>query len=357
MPVVEFRCTVSLAFPIVISVQKGYAFPPLPVKLANGDDATIVLNIDDNSVDRLLTDLGPNAFAVTHVLSLQINITVTDVSAEDLDRLYCRHGSEPKFRTDGQDYQKVESLGKRVVEDVINASNLVLQDVQTRYGQYWIEPVKLEDGLYPNFLHDSEAEWREPNGSWTPFASAPLIHYATLVWSEKDTYVEVSDWATMNASLKASIKEHPGFSLLASARRAHDAGEIARSILDLGASVEWASQAFVIAKLTGIIPNKSLAELLKYSFYRILTDWVVPLAGIHLPSQLTNDDVRDLHEIRNLRGQAAHALPRTDVLEKIQKRFPILVKSAARIVAILTNEKIPKLPPYHSASLAGGTSP
>jgi hypothetical protein len=347
---------VSLPVPIVISVQQGYAFPPFSVKLANGDEATVSFNIDDNVVNQFLGTLGASGFAVTHVSSLQIKIVVADVSTDDIDRLYCRHASEPTFKTHGRDYQRLESHGKRVVEDVIDASNLILLEIQTRYGQYWLELLNVKNNLYPNFLDDTKAEWREPNGNWASFCSAPLISHATLVWAEKDTYLEVADWATIGASLKAGSEKHVGFSLLASARRAFDAGEIARAMVDLAASVEWASETFVTAKLKGVIPDKSLKELLRYSFYRILTDWVVPLADVHLPGELTNDDLKYLHEIRNLRGQSAHSQPRTEVLEQIQNQFATLINTAARVISILTNENTPKIPPYPAASLAGGKS-
>jgi hypothetical protein len=163
MAVIEFQSTVPLPEPIVLDLRKGYSFEPLTLKLESGDVVRISLVMDDTEISHFFEGLGSDPCIAYPVSTIQTNLTLNDVSDDELDRLHCRHPSAEKFVSAVKDsqgnytrkeFQELRGLGKRVAEDIIAAINRVLALISTSYGQFWLRTID-NDGSDANFVDNA----------------------------------------------------------------------------------------------------------------------------------------------------------------------------------------------------------
>jgi hypothetical protein len=360
MAVIEFQSTVPLPEPIVLDLRKGYSFEPLTLKLESGDVVRISLVMDDTEISHFFEGLGSDPCIAYPVSTIQTNLTLNDVSDDELDRLHCRHPSAEKFVSAVKDsqgnytrkeFQELRGLGKRVAEDIIAAINRVLALISTSYGQFWLRTID-NDGSDANFVDNASTMWKEATVQWVPFRPSPQEHLDTITLFRRAEYLESKDWEDIAEAIKNQVIVNDGFGLLSTAQSAFHSGSMARAMVELASTLEWAAQRFVQANLAGKIPSESLSQVLKTSFDRLLSDWVRPLVR-QQGLDITESDWQQIQEIRQLRGRAAHSLPNAADLVTISRRFPELIPIAAKVVARFTGSPIPKTPHYRASGMTG----
>jgi hypothetical protein len=124
------------------------------------------------------------------------------------------------------------------------------------------------------------------------------------------------------------------------------------AVTQLNAALEWAAQEFVFAQVGGSVPDPTLKAILKQSYDRLLSDWVLPLAdqaGIDLRPK----DWPQMKKIKELRNMVLHPgkpLPPID-----RQTFTQLRVAAARAASRLLGTAVSKTPPYMTVDEAAGT--
>ena len=83
-----------------------------------------------------------------------------------------------------------------------------------------------------------------------------------IIVGVQDRYLEKQDWEKIQSSINDNIPPNEGFALVADARRRYYSGDVAVAIIQLNASLEWATQIYIQECLSSSIPEKSLNEIL-----------------------------------------------------------------------------------------------
>src|SRR2546430_8040825 len=177
MAEIEVHCEVPLAEPIVLATQADTHYAPIQWKLSSGDQVVIRMDAPEAAAKAHWAGHSSTAnyFVNTRVEKVVAVLTVANVSAIDISRLLGTNSSEETFHAHFEtpsgpldfDYQCAEELGRRVVQDIKEATNTVVRFVRINYGQHWLEAVGADEPDLQNFLDTAKARWQR-NGIWTP---------------------------------------------------------------------------------------------------------------------------------------------------------------------------------------------
>ncbi len=367
MATIEVRCNVKLSEAIVLATQQDAIYGAICWTLANGDTVAVEMDIPEDEIRRsyLENSSRGNWWVNSMVEVLRISIKLENVSADDLDRLYARHTSDPihiaHFETSSgvgldMSYQETPEFGRRVVAEIRETVNLILKFVRDNYGQHWLRPLSQDERSLQNFLDDARAEWREAKNPWKKLLVAHLMIYMVGAWlGVMKRYLEVGDWQMIQQAV--SRKEEPcsGFALLSDSRERYYQGEPRIAIIYLNSALEWAVQRFLRDQLSSKIPSKALEKLLGHQTHgRLLDDWVLPLdrtAGLGLEHK----EWPSIKKIQKLRREAGHPAKSNEISTLTILDFEKLVRDASTAIAKLSGLVAPKVPPPMMGTLAGGT--
>jgi hypothetical protein len=137
--------------------------------------------------------LTPNYFVNTRVEKLFIVLTIAHVSASDISRLLGTNTSEKTFRAHFEtpsgpqdyEYQSAEALGRRIAEDIKEATNALLRFIRINYGQHWLTFVGADEPELQNFLRSVRAKWSQDGKSWRPLLVSLLGQRFVVCSSEE----------------------------------------------------------------------------------------------------------------------------------------------------------------------------
>jgi hypothetical protein len=355
VPALEFRCRVGLSNGVVISVPRSAdpKYQPASWTLPNGEVATVVLDVPREEVEAFLSGRRcPDGFAVCMLPGFLVTLSTNNVSDEDLARLHCRHPTARKFVGDGKTRQEAEKLGVRVATAVRDAANTIIEELRARQGQFWLE--RVDFGAVPgNFLLAGDAEWRESDGQWQQFFPIVRTDHRTLVIPRRKLYLELHDWERACEAVRSRSRPAVALTILANARERFRLGDKMMAIMELGLALESGAMHFVETRIGDKLPPRSLKRLLRSNLDELLHHWVRPLEEQESGQRLTEEDWKAAHDIRRLRGRAAHPRNEGEVVSEVDKRFGDLVQSAARVIGRLVGEEPPKTPPYWPGGLGG----
>lgn len=355
MSIIQIKCWLDLPEDIILSTQHNPHYPPIQLELANGDIASVELEVN---TDRIINEYSENStiypgwFVVSHVRKLKIEIELNQVDQEDVSALKNCAKSRQEFVFRGETYQDSTGLGNRVATEISEASNRVLRYIRINYGQYWLGPMELE--VTPtNLFHKTRCEWRVPNGEWQIFVPTPPIMSTKIHCGVQNRYLEVQDWVNIQSLIDDNTPPNEGFALVTDAKRRFHSGDVEVAFIQLNAALEWASQIYIQKCLASSIPEKSLNAMLKQSYARNLEDWILPLSR-QANLDLENNEWSDIQRIRQLRREAAHPVVSTGLQDVTQQEFWRLTRAANSAIAKLLDIHFPKAPPHHEGEIGGG---
>lgn len=351
MPTIEVRAQVELGEPIVLSTQDNASFPPMRWQLSTGDRVEVTMDVSHEELAekyRKCAADGGNWFVNSRVETLTVLLELTDVAADDLDRLYGRHPSASRYVVYDEtpkknvECQEAKELGVRVSGAIREAVNTILRLLRNSYGQYWLH--LLEDNeAAQNFLNAVHAAWREGEQPWTRLFIGPIEFQGGLfVFGGHDQYLEIKDWRQMQEAITDAETPLEGYVLLSDAKVKFYQGDIQTAVIHLHAALEWTVQFFLSTQLAGKIPEKSLREMQRQSYGRLLNDWVKPLArdrGLDL-----TDAWESIRRIQKLRNDASHPTVEAGLAQLTSQEFTKLARHASAAVSTLIGLKSPKTP-------------
>ena len=169
------RCTVPLEPPLTLAAQRDSRYETLNWQLSNGDDVSAELDVPEEEIDRLVADKSSDEgwWANVPVRNLHLHLILKDVDQDDTDRLQGKHPTAEWHVGNGKNYQEAPRLEERIVTDLLQAVNTVIESTRVRMGQYWLKPMELT-GSPQHVLFDMSAKWRI-----APEDDEPLINAST----------------------------------------------------------------------------------------------------------------------------------------------------------------------------------
>ena len=358
MATVEVRCRAKLSEPIVLASQQDTFYPPLRWTLSNGDNASVEMEVPEETIRAHQDPSKTNWFINTKVDVIRVWIELHDVEDNDTDRLYLRHASAKTYKAHfqtasgpvDQSYQEALAFGQRVGREILEGLNLVLRFVRVNYGQHWIQLVSGDEAVQ-NFLDSVRAEWREGSNPWSRLlVSPPVVSVGPVFAGSGNLYLETADWDAVQKAIAANEMPADGFALISEARERYEQGDRQVAIINLNSALEWAVERFLRQQLGPRIPPESLDKLLEQTHGRLLSDWVLPLSR-SLGLALDNNEWPNIRKIQQLRREAGHPTVRVGIDALYAPEFWKLVKDATSAMVKMTGLPKPKAPPPMTATV------
>ena len=315
MAELEIQCVVPLPEAIVLATQANTDYPPLQWTLESGNKIVIRMDVAEQAAKAHYAahSSTANYFVNTRVEKLFLTLTVADVSEVDLSRLLGTNTPEKTFHAHFEtssgpldfDYQSAEELGRRIAQDVKEAANRLIRFIRVSYGQHWLKLVGADEPDLQNFLDAVKARWLR-DGVWTPLVVTPrVVRIPGGFVGGNGQYLEISDWATIQAALGRGDVPSEAYALVSDAKQRFEEGDKHIAVLHLNSAMESAVDKFIEDQLGPKIPSASLKNILKDNYGRLLENWVLPLSD-QLNLDLRNREWPSIKRIQELRRESGH---------------------------------------------------
>lgn len=169
----------------------------------------------------------------------------------------------------------------------------------------------------------------------------------------KRQYFEVTDWEMIRGALARGEAPSEAYSLVSDAKQRFEDGDEHIAVLHLNSAMEAAVGQFIRDQVGPKIPAPSLEKILRDSYDRQLTNWVLPLSD-ELNLDLRNKEWTSIRKIQDLRRESGHPQVVSGIATLTDAHWTVLVNDAISAIAKLTGTPQPKSPRPMAGELQAG---